>query len=224
MVGGVFNHPLCFNFLLAVHKQSRAHLADIEMLAMGRPREMATLLKRVRNWDREMLIKETEVWLAACPNLLGLYQFTVVQTIKAYVELYPSMKAMGVRIPGLTDFIFSFILTLFEDPRVKAGKFTSSDHARTFGIVVERLGSTMAQAVTDIYFPRYSSATSIFAKHEPNMQGLQTPAGTGAVAEDWEVEVEAERVLSTTTPQQREILFGAESVERKVASEENDRY
>jgi hypothetical protein len=169
-VGGVFNKPLCFDFAVAMNGITRAHLNNLHMIAAGtqdHTQAFNILIDRVRMWKRELLVEETESWLCAVPVLRGLYEYTYHETLRAYASLYPSIKEMGIRMPGLSDFVFCYLVHLYKDPLVKAGEFCEVDHARSLSIVIERTAATISEAIVAMYFPKYASAVSDFARHEP---------------------------------------------------------
>jgi hypothetical protein len=169
-VGGVFNKPLCFDFAVAMNGITRSHLDNLHKIASGAQNHIQALnilLDRVRMWKRELLVEETESWLCTVPVLRGLYEYTYHETLRAYGELYPSIKEMGIRMPGLSDFVFCYLVHLYKDPLVKSGEFCQADHARTLAIIIERTAATLSEAIVAMYFPKYASAVSDFARHEP---------------------------------------------------------
>lgn len=193
--GGVFSKPLCFEFALAVHQSSRDHVESLQKLAGGNKHKMIVLTENVARWSRKLLIEESEAWLRATPPVIALYRYTFTETVRAYAKVFPEMTQRGLNIPGFCDFVLHYLLTLFKDPLVISGKFTRYDHARTFGIVLERLGRVISDAVMSLYFPQYMPATSGFSRMEPELNALETPADAEPIVQTHIFDLEVETDL-----------------------------
>jgi len=171
--GGVFSHHVCWSFAVQLHEILRAQIISIEKLVdERRGLSMKVLAQRLKSWNREVLMKETDAWLIVCPILAGMYQFTFTETVRHYSIAFPVIKSMGIRVPTLTDFVFCLLVKVYEDPLVCSGSFGSMDNARTFAIISQRLNAALCEAIKVTYFPKFSRATSALWKIEPQLPNL----------------------------------------------------
>ena len=138
-------------------------------------------LDRVLKWRRPQVLEETEVWLRRFPQLPGLFQYTFTVSLEAYAKLYPHVLKMGVRVPSLTDAVLAYLEYLHSDPTVRTGRFLGLSRQQTAAIVLQHTSLLVLDAITTVYFPEYSPATSRFARQEAEFDaGGQLPTPVAA--------------------------------------------
>jgi hypothetical protein len=171
--GGVFSHHVCWSFSVQIHEILRNQIMSIEKLVdKSAGISMKMLAQRLKSWNRRELMKETDAWLIACPILAGMYQFTFTETVRHYSLAFPVVKTMGIRIPSLTDFVYCLLVKVYDDPVVTSGSFGLLDNARTFVIISQRLNAALCEAIKVTYFPKFSPATSVLWKIEPQLPNI----------------------------------------------------
>jgi len=160
VIGGIFNEPLVWQFLITVHSRVRENLLLIDRVSREKSTDASSVRERIlvlanhcSKWDSNDLDREAEKWVRLNSSTVGLYQFTFTQMIREYHRVFPSIRELGIRVPAFPDFVFSLLQAIYADPLVQRGNFSASDHGVTLALVAERLSTTLTDALVVLYFP-----------------------------------------------------------------------
>ena len=188
--GGIFSDALCYEFIVGMNIVITNHLQKLQTVVVdtagknkkSMPGLWKAAIKSVSQWRRKDLIEEIQEWLTRVPHLNDLFRYSYTVILKKYMGFYPRVKEMGIRVPDLPDAMMALLRTFHDEPSVRTGEFLVLPISTRFSITMQHVSLMFLDAIVTLYFPRYSSATSAFARNEPSLRGeLPTPANPSSL-------------------------------------------